>query len=163
MFGKMKFAQRIFLLPFLAISAFVMIAAITFIFAGTNREVLHEIEIGYSPALGISRDLVETLADIRQSLEDAVATEEEEALSETDALKDLLLGRLEEAKINVVVGRDEVEEIEGKFRRYYQLARDASLHMLNEEFDERLQSDLEEMGSIYVALKGSRWIYGAPQ
>src|SRR4030042_2424755 len=147
MLSKFYFSRRIILMPVIAGIAFVLIFLMVWIVSYYNNRLMAEIENGYSPSLELSRDLIEQSATIQKSLQAAVASSDEEMLSETDALRNTFLSRLDDAKKITTLKSREIEEISALFKRYYTIARETSLRMINKETGEALVAAIEKMSS----------------
>lgn len=153
MLGKLKFTYKVVLLPALATAGFLIILFVIQLYGARNAALLTEIEIGYAPALALSRDLVEQLAAIQRILQDAVAASDEEILKEADQLQKQFLSRLDEGKSNSIIEPSYLAQLRSHSQEYYSLARATSLRMINKETGEELTQSLESMRLRYNRIK----------
>ena len=116
MFNRLKFQQKMLIGPGLAAVAFCLVLMITLIFGTRSVTQMQTVETGYYPSVEMSRDLEESLNAIQRGLQDAVAAKNSEALSETDALKDKFLQRLQKEQTNPVLDRRDLEQLDGEMR-----------------------------------------------
>jgi methyl-accepting chemotaxis protein len=153
MLKKLKFTHKIILMPVLAgagvLAIFVTVQANS---AGTARSI-RTVEVGHVPALELSRDLIDLLAQLQRGLQDAVATADTDLLSETDELSRRFLADLEGAKDNVALVPDELDRLAGMFNGYYEHARSTSLRMISRESGTAVQAALGKMRSGYVEIR----------
>src|SRR5262249_23204672 len=126
-----------------------------YLFGRSNGALLQAIEVGHHPALQLSRDLQQILADAQRGMQDAVAAKEADKLQETDALRDAFLKELDEARGNPVVPHGELDQQRTAFQDYYQLARATTQRMIAGEHGEGLLVALESMRTKYTAIKKS--------
>ena len=69
--ARLRLKQKLLLLPALGTLSLLVILGVTLLAGRKNEAVLAHIQLGYAPALELSRDLVETLAGIQRALQDA--------------------------------------------------------------------------------------------
>ena len=149
MLNKLKFSQKITLMPLIAAVVLGLIFLTTWATVSRNDRLAGLIENGYFPASELTRDLGEILADIQRGLQDAVAAKDPEMMREVDALRDRFLERVEEGKTNSTLGPEEMDRLGAAFEGYYRLARNTSLRMIAEETGVDLASSLDSMVEQY--------------
>jgi methyl-accepting chemotaxis protein len=152
MFKNMSFRYKLFSLPLVATLTFLLVLLVALVLGQRNGRLLEDIERGHYPAVELNRDLQETLDSVQRGLQDAVAAEKVEALGSTDELRDFFLAQLEEGRANPVVEAGEIDELEGNFREYYELARRVSERMIEGNLDAGLTSSLAAMRTTYNLL-----------
>ena len=94
MLNRLTLAQKMFLLPALAAAAILAIFIAVQTSAGRTAGLVARIDDGYVPKLDLSRDLVETLAQIQRGLQDAASANDPQILDETDDLRTAFVTRL---------------------------------------------------------------------
>jgi methyl-accepting chemotaxis protein len=149
----LTFKHKIILLPSLAAAAFLLMLFLSQFLGAKNEMFLTRIELGYAPALEISRDLEKTLQEIQRGMQDAAAAADAELLTETDALRDHFLKRLEEGRNNVTIEAKDLDELKTQFRAYYSLARETTQKLLREKVSEETVSALKSMKTKYNTIK----------
>jgi methyl-accepting chemotaxis protein len=153
--NRLKLAQKMFLLPLLAgLAVLVIFVAVQTSTARTAR-LVDRIDDGYIPKLDLSRDLVETLAQVQRGLQDAAAAVDPQILDETDQLRDGFMARLEDARNNPVIEASEIEQLQTSLNRYYELARETTFRLINQETGDSVFSAIEQMRTDYLNLKES--------
>lgn len=152
MFKKLKFAQKILLMPLVAGLALVLILVTTVFAVSRTESYSAAIEVGYFPAVEMHHDLNAILASIQRTLQDAAASHDHSAIDEADTLKGQFLARLDREKKNPAVGETEVRRLEGLFDAYYALGRKMTVAMIDDQTGVSLSQSLDEMRSRYNAL-----------
>lgn len=153
MLNNLKFVYKILLMPLVAAVALVVIVAAT-LYAVTRTGALNDqIRTGFFPASELNRDLGETLVSIQRSLQAAVAAQDPEMLEATAELRDLFLARLESAKDNPTLAREETESLERQFVTYHELARETSSRMIAGEAGLDLAEAVEAMTASLVSIQ----------
>jgi methyl-accepting chemotaxis protein len=152
MFNRLKFQQKMLIGPGLAAVAFCLVLMITLIFGTRSVTQMQTVETGYYPSVEMSRDLEESLNAIQRGLQDAVAAKNSEALSETDALKDKFLQRLQKEQTNPVLDRRDLEQLDGEMRDYYVQARQSTERMISGSVTEDLSQSLASMRAKYNSI-----------
>jgi methyl-accepting chemotaxis protein len=144
-----------FLLPVLAaVAIFVIFVAVQMSGARTAR-LVERIDNGYIPKIDLSRDLVETLAQIQRGFQDAAAAMDPAILGETDTLRDAFSARLGEERANPVIEAAELGQIGSSFDQYYDLARQTTLRLITQETGDAVFTAIERMRGEYVVVKES--------
>jgi len=152
MFSRLKFQHKMLIGPGLAAVAFCLVLMITLIMGTRSVNQMQTVEIGYYPSVEMSRDLEETLNAIQRGLQDAVAAKNNEALSDTDALKDKFLQRLQREQNNPVLDRRDLEQLDTEMRDYYLQARQSTERMISGSVTEDLSQSLASMRAKYNAI-----------
>ena len=149
----MKVVHKIALMPALAVAALLLIFVVVQVTRSANEDLSRRIETGYMPAVTTSHNLVEILAMLQRGLQDAVASADPAVLSETDALRKQFITTINDAKMNETLDRAQMATIGNEFEKYYELARQTSLRMINMEIGPDLQDALEAMANGYNQIK----------
>lgn len=152
MFNKLKFQHKMLVGPGLAAIAFCLVLMITLILGTRSVNQMQLVESGYYPSVEMSRDLEEDLNAIQRGLQDAVAAKNSEALSDTDALKDKFLQRLQREQNNPVLDRRDLEQLDAEMRDYYLQARQSTERMIAGSVTEDLSQSLGSMRAKYNAI-----------
>jgi len=152
MFSRLKFQHKMLIGPALAAVAFCLVLMITLILGTRSVNQMQTVETGYYPSVEMSRDLEENLSAIQRGLQDAVAAKNSEALSETDALKDRFLQRLQREQNNPVLDRRDLEQLDTEMRDYYLQARQSTERMISGSVTEDLSQSLASMRAKYNAI-----------
>lgn len=152
MLKNIKFRFKIVLMPILAVCAFLIILMVTGIFTQKNEALFLQINNVYGPAWELSRDLETLLAAIQRDMQDAVATEDEEMLTNADQLQVQFLKRVSDGqkKLNL----NGFSLIYVTFQDYYSLARETTRSMIRRDNTaESLVQALESMTFKYNRIK----------
>jgi len=155
MLKNLSFKWKVLSLPALAATGFVLMLLTVVVTSRQSTERLRLIEAGYGPSLESSRDLQVTLAAIQRSMQDAVASDSQELLAETDKLRDGFLDELRALKANPVAQPQEIGALEDAFRKYYAMASETSGRMIRHEGGEGLTGALEAMRGEYNGVRGT--------
>ena len=110
--------------------------------------LVEQIDGGYIPKLELSRDLVETLAQIQRGLQDAASAADPGILAETDNLSASFAARLDSERNNPTIDAAEREGLDRSFNDYYDLARDTTRRLIAQETGDALFAALERMQGI---------------
>jgi signal transduction histidine kinase/HPt (histidine-containing phosphotransfer) domain-containing protein/FixJ family two-component response regulator len=149
----LRLKQKLLLLPAVGTLSLFIILGVTLHAGSKNEAVLERIQLGYAPALELSRDLVETLAGIQRALQDAVAAEDESGLARADRLKDLFLARLAAGRSNPMIDGPRLDALEGDFQTYYWIVRATSFALIHKGSAPDLTDDLERTAAWYKAVR----------
>ncbi len=152
MFSKLKFQHKMLIGPALAGLAFCLVLAIALIFGSRSVSQMQQVESGYYPSVEMSRDLEEDLSAIQRGLQDAVAAKNSDALTETDALKDKFLQRLQKEQNNPVLDHRDLDQLDADMREYYVQARQSTEGMIAGSVTEGLSQSLASMKAKYNAI-----------
>ena len=150
MLKNLRFKQKMMLLPALVTLSFLTSLAVTEVLAARDETLLSRIKDKEVPALELSRDLQEQLEQVQRALRDAVASEDLDALSQADALRERMELRLEDGQ-RLGVEVDRYEKLSRDFQDYYQLARTTSAHMIRKGHGD-LAEPMKEMTDRYNAI-----------
>src|SRR5215471_16927765 len=152
MFSRLKFQHKMLIGPGLAAVAFCLVLMITLIMGTRSVNQMQTVESGYYPSVEMSRDLEEILNAIQRGLQDAVAAKNSEALSDTDALKDKFLQRLQREQSNPVLDHRDLDQLDSEMRDYYLQARQSTERMISGSVTEDLSQSLASMRAKYNAI-----------
>lgn len=155
MLNRLKFSQKIILMPILAAIGIVVIFIAFQTTAANTTELVERIDRGFMPKLELSRNLVETLAQIQRGLQDAASAADTGILDETDQLKDGFITRLENERGNPTIDITELDRLDTSFKEYYELARSTTLRLVRQETGDAVFSALEKMRTDYLGLKNT--------
>ena len=153
MLNRLKLTHKMLLLPILAAAAILGVYMAVQTSASRTAGLVEDIESGYIPKLDLSRDLVETLAQIQRGFQDAASAVDAQILDETDELRKNFTARLEQERGNTVIEASELENIGASFNAYYSLARDTTSRLVNQETGDSIFAALEKMRSDYLGIK----------
>ena len=145
MFKNLTLRWKVILLPCFAAVGFLLLLAVNFVLGRSEEKQLRQIESGFVPSLELSRDLEEALTALQRQLQDAVAAQDSEGLSNAAALRDLFLKRLDDEKDNPVINRDDREKLVRAFQGYWELSSTVSRRMISAKSGEDLTSSLTAM------------------
>src|SRR5271154_3674843 len=121
MLKNLTLRWKVILLPCFAAVGFLLLLAVNFVLGRGEEKQLGLIESGFVPSLELSRDLEEALTALQRQLQDAVAAQDAEGLSNAAALRDLFLKRLDDEKDNPVIDRDDRDKLVHAFQEYWDL------------------------------------------
>ena len=155
MLGRLRFSQKLAILPALAGVAFGLILALTVYYQGENLEHVEAIETQFLPTLEASRDLEDLLSDIQRGLHDAAAAENAEALAEADVQRATFserIGALGRAGRRSDI---EIERLRNAFTAYYTLARGTTARLIGSGVSDDVVADLERMSQGYNQIRGT--------
>ena len=153
MWNRLKFSYKIALLPSLAAIAFLVILGLSLFGGNKNVQRMTQIESGFYPALEISSGLRETLAAIQRGFQDAVASTDQEKLSDVDRLYNSFLSDLDKGKKITVLQKSEIDKLESDFTQYYSLAREITNRMMAGESGESVLASMEKMSIDYNSIR----------
>jgi methyl-accepting chemotaxis protein len=149
MFKNLKVAQKVALMPVLALVGFVIVVLTSAHLMGQASEELTDIEQGYFPAVEASRDLQETLTAIQRALQDAVNARDAGTLAESDVQRDRFTATVTGLGRNRLLPPGEVERIGAAFDGYYRLARATSADMIAGRHGDALDRAMRSMQQQY--------------
>ena len=153
MLNRLGFSHRIYLMPALAAAAIIVIFIAVQLSGARTAALVEEIDNGFIPKLELSRDLVDTLAQIQRGLQDAAAAADARILEETDALHEAFMARLDGERDNPTIDGAELAGLAGAFDNYYALARETTGRLIAQETGDALFAALEKMGADYLEIK----------
>lgn len=149
----MKVVHKIVLMPALAVVALVVVFTVVQVTRSANEDLNRRIETGYLPAVTMSQQLGELLAELQRGLQDSVASADSGVLTETDELSDRFLEIVEQAAHNVTLERQQIDTLGQDFEAYYTLARQTSERLIKMEMGADLQGALRETIERYNNLR----------
>jgi methyl-accepting chemotaxis protein len=153
MLKRLKFTHKIVLMPVIAGVGVLAIYLAVQLSSSRTVRLIRTVEVGHVPALELSRDLLDLLAQLQRGLQDAVAAADMKLLDETDGLSGSFLAAVERAKGNVVLDQVELDRLAASFRSYYEHARNTSVRMISQESGASVLSALERMRASYVGVR----------
>ena len=103
MLNRLNFSTKVFLMPALAAAGIIIIFIVVQMSAARTERLVGLIDEGFIPKLELSRDLVDTLAQIQRGLQDAASAADPGILAETDNLATAFSERLESERDNPTV------------------------------------------------------------
>ncbi len=151
----MKVAHKICLMPLLATLGFCLILMVSLRGGSKTEDLMVRIAKGYFPAVELSMQLRENLKEIQRGLQDAVQAADESRLAEVDALQESLLTGLRTGKDNITLDAKQLEDLVKLCQDYYQLARETSAKIINEETGDDMLARFQKMRSDYNSIKES--------
>ncbi len=153
-FKYVTLKHKILMMLVLEISALLLLFFVSQFFMQRNTTLLAHIETGFVPALEVGRDLEQMLTEIQRSMQDAVATTDQEALSSVDILHNEFLHLFEQGRTNPFFEAKKLDQLKADFQAYYALARKTSLQLIEgRSLDEELVGELGAMRERYNAIK----------
>jgi len=159
----MRLVFKMTLVPLLAAIAFLAVLAAGYATGKRNETQLAEIELGYFPAVELSRDLSEMLVELQRYLLDAVAAAEEQKLALAAETSVRFVARIEAERANAALDAAALQALTTNFQQYYALASDTATRMLGGEMDAGLLGQLKTMSEQYNALRGQLESFRAAQ
>jgi len=148
---QLNFRQKILLLPAIITFALLLLLGVTYFFGKRNERLLLEFEIGMVPALELSRDLQEMLAEMQRSLQDSVAMEDRDQLTAADELIHRILARISEGRKNPTIDRTSLDALGTAIDDYYAIARATTEQMIRKSGAD-LTPQLQQMTAGYNEL-----------
>src|SRR5437867_9254332 len=153
MLSKLKFAQKIWLLPSLAAIALGGVLVAVALLGRSNTRALQQIQAGYYPAVELRHALQGDLAAVQRGLQDAVAASDADGLRETDSLADIFRRTLAGGRDNPVIPAAELGAVGAQFETYYMTARGTSDRMIRQDTASSMVAALEQIRSGYADLR----------
>lgn len=158
MLNKIKFRVKILAIP--AIGMLVMLLALFFFnkVLTKNEVMLEEVVNGYVPAWQKSQTLLTVIDGIQASLQNAVASEENDEVINADKKYDEFQTIMNEQISNKAIAdnvfpRDELVTLKNDMDGYYKIAREATSRLLSGETGEKMIFTLERMTEQYNNIK----------
>src|SRR5215467_11331805 len=152
MLKNLSFKYKVILLPSVALVAFLLILVLSLIMGSDIERRLTRIQLGYYPSLELSRDLEEILVGIQRGIELGSAAGDTKALSETDALRDQFLQRLEKGLNEAAIKADEMHQLRTGLQDYYNQARAITQRLISGETGADLSPAIDAMKAKYFEL-----------
>ena len=147
---KLSLRRKISALPLLAGVGFAIVLVAALSVGLRSETVVGQVETGHYPAAERSRDLQEALGRIQQSLRDAVAAKDQEALTAADAARAEAETAFSALAANPTVDAAAIGKIRAAFEEYYKLARGTTEAWISkQEMSEELAATLATMTRSY--------------
>lgn len=151
---RLRFGQKIILLPAFAAMGALIILVVAQVLGRRSEVELLRIEEGQQPSLEVSRSLETALSDMQRGLQDAVAAQDVDALTVADSLVGEYQGYVASLQGNVVVDPTETAALRARMEDYFELARETSRHLITGEGTGDLMADLGRMTEQYASFEG---------
>ena len=152
MFKNLSLRYRMLVVPMASALAYLIAVVVTIVLGSSSAETFSRIEAGFYPAVETNDLLVQDLAGIQRTFQDAVAAEDGERLAEADVLRDQFLANLETLTANPVVDTASVDQMATAFRAYYETARRTTARMIAGDTGAGLTGALSSMTEQYNAI-----------
>jgi methyl-accepting chemotaxis protein len=144
-FESWSFAWKLSVLASIAVLGLVGSAFVTVTGGRQTGALLDRIENGYLPALLMAQELKPRLKEIGAGLQNAVASQDVDSLSDVDVLRDRFVAALDRQRSNEALPAGAVDELKTAFTEYYRVARALDQRMMKSELDEGLLREVEAM------------------
>lgn len=145
---------KLLMAPGVALWASGLILGVLFLKNVRDRDLHREIATRHIPALEISLSLERTLDLVQRQFQDAVAAENPLALSSADELRDAFLAIISTDTARNALGGEPVGRLQRDFKTYYDLARTASMDMIEHKQGDLLLDSLDRMQKSHLAVQG---------
>ncbi|WP_199609847.1 methyl-accepting chemotaxis protein [Flocculibacter collagenilyticus] len=132
---SLKIAQKIYIIPIIGTISFLIYVLISTNTALNNVETLHDARDVRFPVLQAASQALVDMQNVKEKLESAVTTGDEEALNVANTLAQKFQKELSEIKGNAPKLSTEVSNIEQHFNAYYEMAFKVSQEMVNNTAD----------------------------
>ena len=142
---RLKFGQKIALLPGVAGVGAVAILITAVVLGGRSSEQLRLIEEGYYPSNEMSGELEGSMGNLQRSLQDAVAASDEDQVAMADSVAESIRSVLAVGQDNPLLDGQEIAALQERFEDYYQLARAMTLQMITGNGNRDLMAGLRQM------------------
>ena len=152
MLVKLKFGQKIALLPGVAGVGAVAILITAVVLGGRSSEQLRLIEEGYYPSNEMSGELEGSMGNLQRSLQDAVAASDEDQVAMADSIAESIRSVLAVGRDNPLLDGQEIAALQERFEDYYQLARAMTLQMITGNGNRDLMAGLRQMTESISAI-----------
>ena len=153
MLNNLKFRYKLLVLPLVATVGFVVILIANVVMGARQEQRILLVEKGYYPSVQLSTDLDSNLTAIQRGLQDAVAALNVQAVDEVDKTHEAFDHNVEQARVNPVLNRSDLDALEAALDGYYVLARATSLRMIHGETGESLLASLQSMKAKQNAIQ----------
>ena len=150
---RLQFRQKLRLAPTVAAVALGLIFATNLLLGVVVQRQQTRIQRGYYPSVQLSGQLTELLVSTQRALQDAAAANDPERLAVADSLRDAVVAALRDAKSNVVMEQQEVDNLQTSYTSYYQLARATTQKTMAGERGADALTALREMMAAHNKLK----------
>jgi hypothetical protein len=149
MLKDMRFRYKMNLMPLIATIGFMIIGFTSYLAGSRLQSVFNEIQTGHSVALELYRDLAVNLENLKRGFTDAVAAADPEELAKPEAVLDSCLTKLQEAEDRPTMDNAQLQSLAQELNKYYALASETSILMINQEWREEVQQTIGEMQAQY--------------
>lgn len=150
---RLQFRQKLRLAPTVAAVALGLIFATNLLLGVIVQRQQTRIQRGYYPSVQLSGQLTELLVSTQRALQDAAAANDPERLAVADSLRDAVVAALRDAKTNVVMEQQEVDNLQTSYTSYYQLARATTQKTMAGERGAEALAALREMMAAHNKVK----------
>jgi methyl-accepting chemotaxis protein len=152
MLRKVSLRKQMTVPPLLAGLGFLVVLTAVFTMERRNAVLLGQIEYSYVGSLELSRDLQQALANVQNTLQDAVAAKMQEKLPEADDAARLFSARIRKAQDDAHLHSPQNETIREAFEGYYHVARMTSARLIEGRHDEAMNASIADMVQRYNAV-----------
>ena len=152
MLSKLKFAQKIWMLPGVAAVALGLVLIGVAMFGRSTTRALGRIQQGYYPSVELRQTLQADLATMQRGLQDAVAASDVDGLAAADSLAQQFRRSLAVGRTNPVITAGELNALGMQFESYYVVARRTSGRMIDHDTAASLLTAMEQMRAGYAGL-----------
>ncbi len=149
MFRGINIRSRIILLPALAGIAFLALWVLASREGTENSELMGRVEEGYFPALSLSHDLNDTLAEIQRAFDESAVSVSTDSLAEAESLRDEFLKKSAAGAANPTLDTDLLTNVRREFQTYYEISLEAALSLIQDGASEDVLPRLEESSKAY--------------
>jgi|GEM_PF-2786618 len=153
MFKNLQFKYKVLLIPLLASLVFLVIVVVSLSYNRQNERNLDQIGSGHIPAFQLNSNLEEYLEDIQRTLQEGVASQEQQKLIEADTLRNQFIRLVDQGLQNPFLNRDDLNFLKRDMQDYFTLAVRVSGKMIQGEMDEQMVNSLQTMTNQYNAIK----------
>ncbi len=148
--ARMSIAQKLFLIPIIGTLSFGVYIAISISSAYQNVDTLNEARLIHTPALLKSKDALNSMQNVKDTLSSAVTTGDEDALEKANELFDNTIKTLDRI---IGLGKNvesDIKLVKADFVNYYEIAYGVSKSMVNNTADfTKIQDSLMTMNNLF--------------
>ena len=149
MLSRLQLRHRMLLLPIVAVLGFLLVLHFVTKAGRDDAERIGEVEQRYFPAVQVTHELEDHLGSMRQVFDESVANPSADQIAAAEAIRDRFLDLLETGSTNGNLDPALLEIIRRDSQSYFELARAATLRLIEEGPSEQTVADLEEVTSAY--------------
>ncbi|MFO7890296.1 MAG: methyl-accepting chemotaxis protein [bacterium] len=151
MFKRLKFRQKILLIPGLSIFVLLVVICMGMFLTNKNSVLLNKIVSGYIPEKEFYTDLVDELNNFKNNVDQACSDRDVSILQQFDQQKDQFNEMLKLAKDNPVVDSENINNINNMIMEYLIKTKGTTEHILNGREDEVLD-EIQEQNELFQQL-----------
>ncbi len=151
MFKKLKFRQKILLIPGISILGFLIIICLLMLFTRKNSMLLSRILTGYSPKKQFYEELISDINDFKNNVDNACSQKDFSILQLIDKRKEYFSEKMESVKDNPVVDLENVSNLNNMFIEYVIKTKETTRNILNDKREEILD-EIQEKNQLYQRL-----------